>query len=281
MPQDIACQNFRGHSFKGQNHEGASFSDVCNCSVNFTDTILIGANFKDTKAGLQKALFQILYVAIKRIFIIVLVLLFSWGYFIPASISSTISSSSEKVNIKNNTSQFKTKLDFVDNDEFYSKLTNHLKAGRAIEIITNYNNYSEFPDRFKKVFIPKLNNELSINTKLLIAYQIYSKSLTAKTQNITNSILGGAMLALGVEAFTIWPTLSLLHDSSQTQKEQNHNESIVVADDFDKLISNNSFDNMAVSTGASIIKTNNYRAVLAKVENGTFLKVLITPEAIS
>jgi hypothetical protein len=44
------------------------------------------------------------------------------------------------------------RLEFSDTDEFYDTLYKALKSDEAIEIVTNYTRYSQFPQRLKSIF---------------------------------------------------------------------------------------------------------------------------------
>lgn len=96
----------------------------------------------------------------------------------------------------------KQTLVFSDSDGFYKQLTAALKAGDEIEVLTDYERYSELPDKLKSIF--KLDRTRSgqwVNSAgFFIPGAVVPGSLSVKALTVLSSTAVGA--AIGARVYS-------------------------------------------------------------------------------
>jgi len=123
--------------------------------------------------------------------------------FFPSKLAqaSTMSSSEEPLFISSlyfDSGNFK-RLEFSDTDEFYDMLYKALKSDEAIEIITNYTRYSQFPQRLKNIFKMDSSSSLYSMTSSICPEDV--DCIPVSMQSVSGWLNYGALVPICIGVF--------------------------------------------------------------------------------
>jgi hypothetical protein len=87
------------------------------------------------------------------------------------------------------------KLVFSDTEEFYKELTEALKSGEEVEVITSYKRFSDLPHRLKQIFeLHKYKSDtwVNVSTRAFIPNSVAPVGLNLKALIVLGSTATGA-----------------------------------------------------------------------------------------